>query len=332
MAKIGLDKFNPKFIVSQILKYGAYILFAASAIVLALLSFVDDIVITPSIRNLAIFGIASIVFNNVVWHAFFKQNYDDILFKDITNSDYCIHKRYYDARKGWKYDALQEKIHEHNLAFREAWIKDVENITGRTREQIKNEPYRYKVAKTKPFSEEVKKNRKGEIKYKRRFHSNLLLLWRIKTNKIPKSGLKTPRQLLQVLSVGTSGKLKINTNAAETHSRVSGTYKLFMTIFGALLMAAIVFDFVDGKNILSSIMKLILSIVVLFMNLFFGSASGMKGGKIKLSVAEEVSEKLEEWKGSEAKEVPFRNCIATTAHKEPEEQVEITEDVAIEIT
>lgn len=273
-------KQNKISVIDTIIKWGTKILFVLSIVVLSYLSFVEKFEITPSIRNIATISLVGLLLNYLVWESYYKSNYEKILNADILNKEYCIHKRYYDARTGWKYEILQQKIREYNKTFVEAWIKDIESITARTETEIVAGKY------------------KG--------NSHKWLIYRLKHKLYPKSGIKTPHDLLYILSVGKANSMKINTMRAEHYHTLNAIRKIFMSALGMILIASLTYEFIQG-GYLEAVLKLVIQITMLFMSLFFGSISGINGGKMKLKVAEEISEMLEEWKNSVPEQKPYEN-------------------------
>lgn len=280
MKKDRIGSFSSQLIVSTIMKWGSFILFVLAIVVLAYLSFVNDFQINASIRNISTIGLVSLVLNWLIWDTYYKSNYDKVMENDIKNEEYSIHKRYYFARKGWKQKELQERIRKYNDDYREAYIQDIEDLTGRNRDDIVNEPY------------------KG--------NDHKILIWRLKHRKIPTSGIRTSRELMSVLNVGSSGNSRINIKKAEHYHSAHRLGKALTAFLSAGLAASLVYDFIsDGFE--GALLKLLLNIVLLFCSLIFGSLCGIKGAKIKLSIAEELSELLEEWKNEAPIEVPYKS-------------------------
>lgn len=280
--KNKLSNFSTQRLIGTILRFASIIVFILAAIILIYLSFIDSINISPNVRNITIIAAISIILNLVVWEMYYKDGYNKIMNQDINNENYSIHKRYYLARKGFKYDELQTYITKFNEKFRNAYIKDCEAVTGRTESEIVSGRY------------------KG--------NSNKIIIWKLKHRKYPKSGLRTPRDVLQVLNVGTSGKMQINLRKAEhTHLFSFGT-KIVTSIAGMLLAASVVIEFIGG-DWASALFRLLLYIAILFTSLFTGIIIGTKSARIKLSIAEEVSERLEEWKNETPIEVPYKEKI-----------------------
>lgn len=288
MSKV--DRFNGQKLLSTIIAWGSRLLFLAAIIVLSVLSFVDSFNITPQIKNITTMALVAAVLNYLIWDSFYTQQYEKCMSADIKNKDYCIHRRYYEARKGWKYVDLQNKIRQYNEDFKEAWLQDCEDVTGRTRQEIEQGTYKKQ--------------------------SHKFIIWRIKHHKYPKTGIRTPNDLLYILSVGKSDSMRLNVKAEE-HYRLAGRFKKILTvIFGCLFIASLTYTFIT-ENFGQAIVTLIMNIAMLFMSLFFGATSGLRGGKLKLSTAEIVSERLEEWKDSKPSEEPYKN----------DEQKEVKEEI-----
>lgn len=139
-------------------------------------------------------------------------------------------------------------------------------------------------------------------------NSNKLLIWKLKHKKYPKSGLRTPRDVLQVLSVGASGKMQINLKKAEHTHVINLSTKIITSIAGMFMAASVIVEFITG-DWASAVFRLLLYIAMLFTSLFTGVIIGTKAAKMKLSIAEEVSERLEEWKNEPPTEVPYKEQI-----------------------
>lgn len=259
-------------ILHSILRWGSIILVILSVVLLSLLSFVENLGIDPSVRSLTTIALVGVVLNYLIWETFYKDQYTSAMSKDIeeaTYNRYSIHKRYYNARKGLKQDDLRVYIRQYNQNFVRAWLDDIVDITGRSVDEIRKGGYRGNTHK--------------------------FLIWRVKHRKYPKSGIKTPRQLLNILSIGKSESMKIHTNAEAAYRHSHRISKIITSVFGAFFAASLVYEFIKD-NWQYAVMQLVIQIVLIFMSLFFGSMSGLKGAQIKLSITEEICDLLEEWR------------------------------------
>lgn len=284
--------FSAQKLATKILKWGTQIVFLAAVIVMAYLSFIDSFEIKPSVQNITTVALVALVLNWIVWDSRYRAEYDKGLTADIMAKDYSIHRRYYFARKGLKQEEVQKYIRQYNKDFVKAWLDDVEDITGRTIEDIE----------------------KGDYKG----HDHKWLIYRVKHHKYPKSGLTRSREVLSVLDVSGSDGMKIHIRKAEHLHTVGRIQKLITSALSTALAASITVNFITG-NWESACLTLLLNIVILFMSVFFGAASGVKGAKIKLATAEQISELLEEWRKQPPKEEPYQE------HKNVPAQVEVTE-------
>lgn len=290
-----LSTFSAHKMLYTIIKYGSIILAIASIIVLALLSFVQNIELSSDFKDVTIITLVSLVLNCLLWDTFYKDQYSKILYEDInaaTNKKYSVHKRYYEARKGYTVSQLREHIRTYNKEFTKAWLQDVEDITGRKIVDIETEPYRG--------------------------HTHKCLIWRVKHRRYPNSGLHSPQQLLNTLSVGQSSSQKMHTKAAE-HSHILKLFnKILTSALSAFLAAAITYEFITDWQ--AAILKLVLTVLLIFVSILFGATSGVKGGQTKLSTAEQICELLEEWKG---KPIEFNkyDAINDTETVEPEKEI-----------
>lgn len=280
MSRIKIGKFTTNYLVTKILSWSTRIFFIASIITLACLSFVDKFNFIPGVKSLAVFGLVSMVLNMCLWEMYFRSCYERHLALDMENTKYSVHKRYYFARSGWKYVELQEQIRHFNKDFIKAWEGDVEDITGRTIEEIKRGKY------------------KGNH-YKR-------LIWRIKKHRYPTTGIKTPNDVLYILSVGASDGMRINIKKAEHMHSKGLIIKIITSVAGSFLAASFGYEFIDGSP-WSALIKLLISIMLILMSVFMGSKSGIESAKIKLATTEAISERLEEWRAQIPTEVPYNN-------------------------
>lgn len=268
--KIG--SFNVNKLLYSVLRWGSIILVIFSIILLSILSFVTNLGLSPSIRKITTFALVGSILNYLIWDTFYKDKYTSVMSKDIEQiaaKKYSVHKRYYDARKGLTQDELRQYIREYNLAFVKAWLEDVEDATGLSVEQI--------------------------MKTRYRGNSHKFLIWRVKHRKYPKSGIRSPRQLLSMLSVGKSENMKVRTNADAIYLNFRRARKIITSIFSMFFAASIVYDFIQS-GWEKAIVQVVIGIGLIFGSLFFGSMSGLKGAQIKLSATEEVCELLEEWR------------------------------------
>lgn len=296
--KQEINRFSTQQLIVQITKWGTNILFIVAVAILAYMSFVDNFEISPSLRNITTLGLVSLVLNLVIWNSYYQSSYERILSQDIVNKDYSVHRRYYNARKDWKYKDLQDKIRQYNKDFTQAFIQDCEDILGRTEEEIINEGY------------------KG--------YDHKMIIYKLKHRKYPKTGLRTPKDMLYVLSVGKSNSMRVNTKQSEHYHTRHLLSKVVTSALGAFLGASFVFEFISG-NWESALLKVFINIVLLIMSLFFGTTSGIKGGKLKLTTAEEISERLEEWKNIKPTEEPY------VKHEEPKVVKEIPKQEPVTI-
>lgn len=269
-------------LMSKILKWGTQIVFLAALIIMAYLSFVDNFEIRPDVRNITTIAVVALVLNWIIWDSRYRSEYDKAMTSDIMSKEYSIHRRYYFARKGLKQAEVQQYIRQYNQDFVKAWKEDVEDITGRKFEDIEKEGY------------------KG--------HDHKLLIWKIKHHKYPMSGIKRAREVLSVLAVSGSDGMKIHIKKAEHQHTFGRIQKIVTSTLSTVLAASITVNFIHG-NWESAILTLLLNVVILFMSLFFGAMSGVKGAKLKLSTAEQISELLEEWRKQPPKEEPYQEPV-----------------------
>lgn len=280
-----LGAFSINRMLHSVLRFGSIILVVLAIIILALLSFVTNLGIDPSIRNITTIALIALVLNFMIWDMFYKDQYNKVMSEDINNgakNKYSVHVRYYKARKGFTQQQLRANIRKYNQNYINAWLEDIEDITGRKVNDT--------VIDTKTGLKEIG-IRNGRYKG----NSHKFLIWRVKHRKYPKSGIKTPRQLLNILSVGKSDAMKIHTNAENVHRNVGRVTKIITSFVGTFLAASIVYEFIEGTWE-SAIVKLIINITLIFASLFFGAVSGLKGAQMQLSVTEEICDLLEEWK------------------------------------
>ena len=300
-----ITDFSTQKLMTKIVKYSTWILFIAALVVMTYLSFVNNFDISPSIQRITTVALIALVLNWVIWDSRYRTDFDKLLTNDIMNDKYSIHRRYYFARKGWKYDDLQRRIRIYNKDFVNAWLTDVEDITGRTIQEIEEGGY------------------KG--------HDHKFLIWRIKHHKYPKSGLKTPRDVLYVLSVSGSEGMKIKVRKAEHRHAVGRISKILTSLLSTTLAASITVTFIQG-DIATALFTLLINIVILCISLFFGAASGIKGAKIKLATAEQVCELLEEWKNQPPSEEPYAKEEHILKEKPSEKPIEQNTQGMIEIS
>lgn len=269
-------------IISQLLRYGTQIIFVAAIVVMIYLSFVEDIGLDLNTRKLTTIALIGIILNWTVWNTYYRKNYEMLMQQDVKNADndkYCIHRRYYFARRGWKEDELRSAIRSYNNLFVKSWIHDVEDLCARTEKDIVEGPY------------------KG--------NDHWLLIWRLKHHKYPKSGIRGPKDILRLLNVSSIDSMRFKPREAENYALIGNVRKLITSILAVGLTAAITVEFVQG-NWASAIITLLLNVVILFASLFFGSIAGQKGAKIKLATVEEACEKLEEWHDMKPVEEPYK--------------------------
>lgn len=298
--KNDLSRFSTNRVISKLLSCGVWIMLMSAICVLAYMSFVDNYYFSPSVKVLTTFGLVSLVLNISLWESFYESLYNKQLTWDMDNKEYSIHKRYYLARKGWKYSDLQSCVRQYNKDFRDAWIKDVEDITGRSIDKIKSEPYK-----------------KNTHKY---------LIWRIKHDKYPSTGIKTANSLLYILSVGKSGTMKLNVKETEFFHARQLTGKIIMSLATSFLVASVGYEFITG-NYLSALLKLVVTLVMICFSVFLGATVGYKAARIKLSTAEAVCEKLEEWRNELPTEIPYKENTEERLKEDEEKDQKFVEIV-----
>lgn len=274
-----ITNFSTQKLMTKIMAWGTTLLFLAALGVMAYLSFVTNIELNPSIRNITVVALVALVLNYIIWDSRYKADYDKVMTADILNEKYSIHRRYYFARKGLKQTEVQAYIRQYNKDYVQAWLDDVVDETGRTIEEIVNEPY------------------KG--------HDHKLLIWKVKHHKYPKSGLRRSREVLSVLNVSGSDGMRIDIKKSEHQHTAGRIKKLLTSLLSTFLAASLAVNFVQG-DLTSAFLTLLLNVVILFSSLFFGALAGMKGAKVKLATAEQISELLEEWRKQPPKEEPYQ--------------------------
>lgn len=281
-----ITNFSTQKLMTKIMAWGTTLLFLAALGVMAYLSFVTNIGLNPSIRNITVVALVALVLNYIVWDSRYKADYDKAMTADILNDSYSIHRRYYFARKGLKQTEVQAYIRQYNKDYVQAWLDDVADETGRTIEEIVNEPY------------------KG--------HDHKLLIWKVKHHKYPKSGLRRSREVLSVLNVSGSDGMRIDIKKSEHQHTAGRIKKLITSLLSTFLAASLVVNFVQG-DLTSAFLTLLLNVIILFSSLFFGALAGMKGAKVKLAIAEQISELLEEWRKQPPKEEPYQEHVVANA-------------------
>ena len=300
-----ITNFSTQKLITKIMAWGTTLLFLAAIAIMAYMSFVTNIEINPSIRNITVVALVALVLNYMVWDSRYKADYDKAMTADILNDNYSVHRRYYFARKGLKQTEVQAYIRQYNKDYVQAWLDDVEDETGRTIEEITKEPY------------------KG--------HDHKYLIWRIKHHKYPKSGLKRSREVLSVLNVSGSDGMRIDIKKSEHQHAFGRIRKLITSLLSTFLAASLVVNFVQG-DLTSAFLTLLLNIVILFGSLFFGALAGMNGAKVKLATAEQISELLEEWRKQPPKEEPYSEYMlklnAEVNGKNVKEQAKVKDAVS----
>lgn len=280
-----MSTFNTNTLLHTIFKWSSIILVILTVILLSILSFVKNLGLDVNARNITTIAVIGVVLNYLIWDTFYKEQYSRVMKEDTDNSlqkKYSIHKRYYDARKGFTQAELRAHIHKYNQEFTQSWLEDVEDVTGRKIEDTYVDKKLVDVG-----------IRNGRYKG----NSHKLLIWRIKHRRYPKSGVKSPRQLLNMLSVGKSNSMKMHTNGEVVYHGVGRASKVITSGVGMFFSASIVYDFIS-EGWQKAIIGLIIGLILIVASSIFGSTSGVKGAQIKLSATEEVCELLEEWKGT----------------------------------
>lgn len=301
-----LSSFSAQNLIAKVFKFASIIVLALAISILGYLSFVDNIGISPDIQNITLIACIATILAVIVWEMFFRDGDNKVLNEDINNKEYSVHKRYYLARKGFTYDQLQKFITTFNHNFKEAWIKDIEEITARSREEILSGGY------------------KG--------NSNKILIFKLKHKMYPKSGIRTPRDMLQVLNVGSSGSMKIDIRKAEKTHAFSFASKIITSIVMMFLTASVVIEMIDG-DWQSALFRLLMYMIMLVTSVVTGTSVGIKAARSKLAVAEEICERLEEWKNEPPTEVPYKekHTVETDIEIEKKEIASIVEDTKTSI-
>lgn len=254
---------------------------------MAYLSFVDDVGLDFNARKLTTIALIGIVLNWIVWNTYYKKNYDLIIQTDVNNVEldkYCIHRRYYFARRGWKEEQLRAAIRQYNKMYVQSWIHDIEDVCARSEKEIIDGGY------------------KG--------HDHKLLIWRLKHHKYPKSGIRGPKDVLYLLNVSSADSLKFKPREAENYALRGRLTKLVSSILTMALAASITVEFLQGEWA-TAVITLLLNVIILFASLFFGAMSGTKGAKIKLATVEEACEKLEEWRSALPADEPYKEKVVS---------------------
>lgn len=295
MSKKGLESFSTANIVKTVIQYILPILFTLSCVIMGYLAFIDSIAMPGDWRSVTLFGASGAMLSYMIWLTAYRKQYERILGEDIVNKIYSIHKRYYFARKGWKLPDLQIALENAKKRFKQAWIDDVCEMTGRTQQEIETQGYRG--------------------------YTHKILIFRMKHKLYPKYGVRYARELLQVLNVGYSPNKSIDIGSAERYYKIHATQKLLTILLVLCTTGSIVVEFLTGSW-LTGLFKLAVAIISLITSLLFGSLNGYTGANKKLGIAETVAETLEEWKGVEPTEEPYKEV--------KEEGVEQTRQITME--
>ena len=105
-----ITNFSTQKLMTKIMTWGTTLLFIAALGVMAYLSFVTNIEMNPSIRNITVVALVALVLNYIIWDSRYKADYDKAMTADILNEKYSIHRSYYFARKGLKQTEVQAFI------------------------------------------------------------------------------------------------------------------------------------------------------------------------------------------------------------------------------
>lgn len=256
-------------LMTRIKTVTTWLFLTISIILLAYLSFLENVRFAVEIKKVAVFAVVASVLAIAIWNMFYTNYYDKIINNDLNKGKFGVHMKYYYSRDGFTEDVLRDRIEKHNLDAKNSWLKDVQTVTGRSIESIKRGGYR--------------KN------------SHKLLIWKVKHNKAPKTGIKYAKQLLNILSVNYSDSYRYKLNRDKTVYWARLARKIITTTISLWFGAMITADFIKG-NYMEAVLTLSLSLLVILSSVFGGTLVGIRAGKIKLAIAEDITRLLLSWK------------------------------------
>lgn len=260
-------KINNTFVVIKNLTTWLFLI--GSLGLVAYLSFIDNINFDLSIQSAAIFSIVASVISIMIWNMFYSNYFDKIIYNDINKGKYGIHMKYYYSRQGFTEDILRTRIERFNKDAKESWLKDVVSQTGR----------------------DINKIKKGRYKG----NSHKFLIFRVKHNLFPQTGIKYPKQLLNILSVGASDSYNYKLYSYKTVYISRLIRKIVLTILAMYFTYMISVDFITG-NYLTAFVQLGITVLTLLVSIFGGIITGIKAASLKLATGEEISRLLNSWK------------------------------------
>ena len=293
--------FNMNTIFSKVMEYMAYLILLGSLIILTYLSFIDRFNSDFDWKTLTVFSAATIFLSYWCWNIFYRKQYEKVMAEDINQqlkNKYCIHARYYVAIKDYTDKELQDAIDKFNEEYTAKWERWVEKYTG-----IPLETKKVKIVDPETGEERIEEI-KGikDLPYTGFKHK--ILMWRIKHHVYPQSGYKTSMELMSLLSYRDANTNKRNLKADKNYFTIHSTFKIILLSLIIVAGGSIAPDFIDG-NIAQAIFKLILAVGSLLSSTFMGALNGLKGGKLKLAIVEEVCGDLEKWSNKKPIISPF---------------------------
>ena len=114
--------------------------------------------------------------------------------------------------------------------------------------------------------------------------------------------------------------MKMDVKESEKFHAKKLIFKILTSLMTSFLVASVGYEFIQG-GYLSAILKLVITVVMICFSVFLGATSGYKSAKTKLSTAEVVSEKLEEWRDTIPTEVPYKEVKKEEKSEETNERI-----------
>lgn len=300
--------FNMNNVLSQIVSWSAYIILVGSVILLLYVSFVSKFDIVIDWTTLGIFTAAAVLLAWLNWNTFYRKRYEKILADDIAQSEsgkYSIHARFYYAIKDWTNATLQKKIDIFNKEYEEAWLTWVENYTGYT---IKG----YWTQDTDEYGNKLVNDDgtpkmmyvKGILDLPYKGFKHKLIMWRIKTHHYPQSGYKSAIEVMSLLSFQETNASKRQLKAEKKFYARKSSTKFLTLLLTVSVTGSLIPEFIAG-NRWAALLKLLIALCSLGSAVIMGAINGIRGGRIKLSIVQDVCVDLESWGNKKPVVEPF---------------------------
>ena len=304
---------NKQIFFNKFVRHSSWILLILVICAVSYISFIQDFNLSVRVKTVVALVGALTAAVILLWQQFYTTYHEKGIMWDISKGLEGVHEQYYFGRRGFTDEMLRARITKYNHDAKDAFIKDCQQITGRTLEEITvKKPKPEKVytdinrrkwfilrnwcilGKKKVRRTLVKQPRETSGRY--RGNTHWIIIWKLKHKRYPPTGITHPKQLLDALSVGESSSYTIDLNKSSTYFKKKFAQRIFTSIAMAFFGGGLTVQMINGDGVMSAIYTLVVALVSIALAVIGGAVAGAKGANLKLESGRQATKLLNDWR------------------------------------